>query len=184
MFLPNNMGIVYFKVSRFQGIKVRMKVAGYLLVWLFTSLHDVWLVSGVGFFFTFETWCYEWHIWLHMQDRLDGWLDKWMSEWVNEWMNEWHFCFINALSYCMSNNDQMDNWFNRNTHIWMERKGSILFDDALNTFYLLLYGVRHMVKDHSDSERVTLTDIIYSNYMQHHLVQKYSIFNNRLSGYL
>ena len=24
---------------------------------------------------------------------------------------------------------------------------------ALNTFYLRLYGVRHMVKDHSDSER-------------------------------
>ena len=28
-----------------------------------------------------------------------------------------------------------------------------LFNDALNTFYLQLYGVRHMVKDHSDSER-------------------------------
>ena len=33
----------------------------------------------------------------------------------------------------------------------MERKD--LFNDVLNTFYLLLYGVRHMVKDHSDSER-------------------------------
>ena len=29
-----------------------------------------------------------------------------------------------------------------------------LFNDALNTFYLRLYGVRHMVKDHSDSKRV------------------------------
>ena len=28
------------------------------------------------------------------------------------------------------------------------------FNDALNTFYLRLYGVRHMVKDHSDSEKV------------------------------
>ena len=27
------------------------------------------------------------------------------------------------------------------------------FYDALNTFYLRLYGVRHMVKDHSDSEK-------------------------------
>ena len=27
------------------------------------------------------------------------------------------------------------------------------FNDALNTFYLRLYGIRHMVKDHSDSER-------------------------------
>ena len=25
--------------------------------------------------------------------------------------------------------------------------------DALNIFYLRLYGVRHMVKDHSDSEK-------------------------------
>ena len=29
----------------------------------------------------------------------------------------------------------------------------ILFNDALNTFYLRRYGVKHMVKDHSDSER-------------------------------
>ena len=28
-----------------------------------------------------------------------------------------------------------------------------MFNDALNTFYLRLYGVRHMVKDHSDSDR-------------------------------
>ena len=32
-----------------------------------------------------------------------------------------------------------------------ERNG--LFNDALNTFYLWLYGVRHIVKDHSDSEK-------------------------------
>ena len=32
-------------------------------------------------------------------------------------------------------------------------EGNILFNDALSTFYLRLYGVRHMVKDHSDSER-------------------------------
>ena len=30
---------------------------------------------------------------------------------------------------------------------------NISFNDALNTFYLWLYGVGHMVKDHSDSER-------------------------------
>ena len=29
----------------------------------------------------------------------------------------------------------------------------LLFNNALNTFYLRLYGVEHMVKDHSDSER-------------------------------
>ena len=31
-------------------------------------------------------------------------------------------------------------------------KGNVLFNDTLNTFYLRLYGVGHMVKDHSDSE--------------------------------
>ena len=33
------------------------------------------------------------------------------------------------------------------------KEGTGLFNDALNTFYLRLYGVGHMVKDHSDSER-------------------------------
>ena len=33
------------------------------------------------------------------------------------------------------------------------KEGNVLFNNALNTFYLRLYGVRHMVKDHSDSER-------------------------------
>ena len=34
-----------------------------------------------------------------------------------------------------------------------ERERDVLFNDALNTFYLRLYGVRHIVKDHSDSEK-------------------------------
>ena len=33
---------------------------------------------------------------------------------------------------------------------------SVLFYDALNPFYLRLYGVGHTVKDHSDSERGNL----------------------------
>ena len=39
------------------------------------------------------------------------------------------------------------------TDTTQRKEGNILFNDALNTFYLRLYGVRHMVKDHSDSER-------------------------------
>ena len=40
------------------------------------------------------------------------------------------------------------------------KEGHVLFNDALNTFYLRLYGVGHMVKYHSDSERgnSTLSD--------------------------
>ena len=37
-----------------------------------------------------------------------------------------------------------------------ERERNVLFNDALNIFYLRLYGVGHMVKDHSDSERGNL----------------------------
>ena len=33
------------------------------------------------------------------------------------------------------------------------KEGNYLYNDALNTFYLRLYGVGHMVKNHSDSER-------------------------------
>ena len=36
------------------------------------------------------------------------------------------------------------------------KERNVLFNDALNTFYLRLYGVRHMVKDHSDSEKGNL----------------------------
>ena len=33
------------------------------------------------------------------------------------------------------------------------RERNVLFNDALNTFYLQLYGVRHVVKGHYDSEK-------------------------------
>ena len=38
-------------------------------------------------------------------------------------------------------------------NITIRKEGSVLFNDALNAFYLRLYGIRHMVKDHSDSEK-------------------------------
>ena len=39
------------------------------------------------------------------------------------------------------------------TFFWKE--GNVSFNDALNTFYLRLSGVRHMVKDHSDRREKT-----------------------------
>ena len=38
----------------------------------------------------------------------------------------------------------------------IRKEGNVLFNDALNTFYLWLYGVEHMVKYHSDGERGNL----------------------------
>ena len=37
--------------------------------------------------------------------------------------------------------------------ITIGRERNVLFNNALNTFYLQLHGVRHMVKDHYDSEK-------------------------------
>ena len=39
------------------------------------------------------------------------------------------------------------------TYMEGRKEGNVLFNDALNIFYLQLYGIRHMVKNHSDSER-------------------------------
>ena len=38
-------------------------------------------------------------------------------------------------------------------HSLSSKEGNILFNDALNTFYLWLYGIGHKVEDHSESER-------------------------------
>ena len=64
------------------------------------------------------------------------------------------------------------------------KEGNVLFNDALNTFYLLFYGFGHMVKDHSDSERgrkemVLFNDALntfYLRYLWHrtHMVTDHS----------
>ena len=36
---------------------------------------------------------------------------------------------------------------------YIRKEENVLFNDTLNIFYLQLYGVKHIVKDHSDSER-------------------------------
>ena len=36
------------------------------------------------------------------------------------------------------------------------KEGNVLFNEKLNTLYLRLHGVGHMVTDHSDSERGNL----------------------------
>ena len=57
--------------------------------------------------------------------------------------------------------------------LWKE--GNVLFNDALNTFYLRLYGVGHMVKYSSNSERkpaaatwATLSDLQQGLFYMHH----------------
>ena len=50
-------------------------------------------------------------------------------------------------------NDALNTFYLRCYGRKERKEGNVLFNDALNTFYLRLYGVRHMVKDHSDSEK-------------------------------
>ena len=45
------------------------------------------------------------------------------------------------------------NWYSLFARSEVRKEGNVLFNEALNTFYLRLYGVGHMVKDLSDSER-------------------------------
>ena len=47
------------------------------------------------------------------------------------------------------------NWLQTSVPFSRERERNVLFNDALNSFYLRLYGFRHMVKDDSDSEKGT-----------------------------
>ena len=54
---------------------------------------------------------------------------------------------VTILTYVVSNKVLKIALFNGNKEV------NVLFNDALNTFYLRLYGVGHMVNDHSDSER-------------------------------
>ena len=61
---------------------------------------------------------------------------------------------LKMLRWGMSNK-KVRNHNNKCSYLlnFIERERNVLFNDALNTFYLRLYGIRHMVKDHSDSEK-------------------------------
>ena len=56
---------------------------------------------------------------------------------------------------------------------WMD--GNVLFNDTLNTFYSRLYGVRHMVKDHSDSHLYAHVCMYYheGNLGYQHIIQDF-----------
>ena len=66
------------------------------------------------------------------------WLEREIVQWIQDGMEGKNTCIhmYNIFIY-------------RHTVI----AGHVLFKDAHTTFYLQLYGVGHMVKDHSDSER-------------------------------
>ena len=59
------------------------------------------------------------------------------------------FCWFNLLTTV----DKIYCPMSKQANCLPDRERNVLFNNALNTFYLRLYGVRYMVKDHSDSEK-------------------------------
>ena len=62
--------------------------------------------------------------------------EHWMEQEIVQW----------STTKDRSNDPSHHEW----THLWKE--GWVLINDALNTFYLQLYGVRDMVKDYTNSD--------------------------------
>ena len=47
----------------------------------------------------------------------------------------------------------IDSYISHTVSEKIKYKGNVLFNDTLNTFYLRLYGLEHMIKDHIDGKR-------------------------------
>ena len=90
----------------------------------------------------------------------------WRWRWRNEMLNVSHTIYIPVVGLTEGAGPQFSPWCSlqyarvpetKYDHIvQLQEREMFLFNDALNTFYLRLYGVRHMVKDHSDSEKGNL----------------------------
>ena len=103
------------------------------VVWCTTKLHSFkWLVIS-----------------LHRKNRRQQY-DEWKEvrkEICDLTTHSIHFIY----GYMVS-----DIWLRTILIVRKEGRKCFIYNDALNTFYLRSYGVRHMVKDHSDSERGNL----------------------------
>ena len=66
---------------------------------------------------------------------------------VSHWLGK-----LASLTKCFNKHEKREDCSPIHLHCTDRRKeGNVLFNDALNTFYLRLHCVRHMVKNHSDS---------------------------------
>ena len=71
---------------------------------------------------------------------MEHWLEWEIAQWVH------HEGSTGCWKTSLCNGHQTDSCL-----CYIRKEGNVLFNDALNTFYLRSYGVRHMVKDHSVS---------------------------------
>ena len=86
---------------------------------------------------------------------------EYKDEWMNEWMNECLTTPQHENRSAIGCQNKVDAW---NGYRGWRKGGNILFNDALNTLYLRLYGVRHMVKDHMGySFRLAAKILLYAS---------------------
>ena len=78
---------------------------------------------------------------------------SWMLATVPVFTNRCHCVMDDALEMVWSDG-LLECWLFGHVVTGVDRKEGIgLFNDALNTFYLRLYGIRHMANEHSDIKR-------------------------------
>ena len=77
-----------------------------------------------------------------------------MDPWC-DWLSD-QSILVDPLSY-FPFQPVLHNWWNKGCGMCYHVCGMMhILNDTLNTFYLWLYGIGHMVKDHSDSKRGNL----------------------------
>ena len=115
-------------------------------------------ISSKGFFYmhhptqdsTYHRLCYTSRVHAGTRNRLvvhhEG-LIRWP-------ITPWADTYPGATSHSPSSQKAVSEWSQNALAGWFShQERNVLFNDTLNTFYLRLYGITHMVKDHSDSER-------------------------------
>ena len=81
------------------------------------------------------------------------------------------FCWFNLLTTV----DKIYRPMSKQADCLPDRERNVLFNDALNTFYLRLCGVRHMVKDHSDSERDRDRNVLFNDALNTFYIRLYGV---------
>ena len=101
-----------------------------------------------------NTTLWEMSLWNHLWQIPHWLLARWCYQWVGlTWVISPELVSVSYLPWNVISLNQA-----AHTMLYQvqNKQTNVLFNDALNTFYLRLYGVRHMVKDHSDSEKGNL----------------------------
>ena len=141
---------------------------------LLSPFHGLFFQSAAGFFFnmpyprdrTVHTTAFD-------TPAVDHWLKWKIAQWVHHerliWMtnhtiSKHSTMELHHASVCVTNEWMFNDTPAQKLHRFLvlqrlcyvyaiQGKGKVLFNNTLNTFYLWLYGIGHMVKDHRISQK-------------------------------